>query len=277
MTTEGIEGAERCCLGHGTLVSIRLGRGQALSHALGLGRGGKREDDAPAPLLQFAFVHGCPGQCAFCSQAGTDLRALPVDQGVDALIETRDRVGCSDFTFVNSQINASKSYANAFCDELIARGANLRWSDSVNCRLLDEGLLDKMRRAGAIRLVFGVETPDARMLRYVRKGTTLDRIERMLRHADALGSWARRCLDSAATGRPSPSGMGVTGPWTPGSCGSSTQLGVHWSAVPTGSSARARPGHRNVHDQCPEDGFHPSMMAVRWAWFAHASCMALFA
>ena len=153
------------------------------------GRDVRGRDDPAAPLLQFSFIHGCPGRCAFCSQAGTELRMIPVERVVDTLLDARDRLGCHDFTFINSQLNASKKYAEAFCDELIARDANLRWSDSVNCRSLDEHLLDKMRRAGAIRLVFGVETPDERLLRYVRKGTTLDRIERMLRHADALGIW----------------------------------------------------------------------------------------
>jgi len=146
-------------------------------------------DPKPRPLLPFCFVRGCAGRCAFCGQAQSKVRAQPVEQVVDALIETRDRFGCEDFLFINTAINWSKKYATQFCDELIRRRAGLRWSDSVVFHQLDERLLERMKEAGAIRLVLGIECPEEQMLGFIRKNTTLDHAKAMLRRSHELGMW----------------------------------------------------------------------------------------
>jgi hypothetical protein len=46
-----------------------------------------------------------------------------------------------------------------------------------------------MREAGAVKLVFGLETASDRLLRYIRKGITRTRVERYLRLSHELGIW----------------------------------------------------------------------------------------
>jgi hypothetical protein len=95
--------------------------------------------------------------------------------------------GVTALYFINSNFNDNYAYADRLCDGMIKGRFGFLWSDCANLRRVDEALLGKMRRAGAIKLTFGMETGSPRMLRHIRKGTTVEKIERYLRASHGLG------------------------------------------------------------------------------------------
>ena len=62
-------------------------------------------------------------------------------------------------------------------------------SDCANLRELDDKLLQELYDVGVRRLIYGLESPNDKMLRYIDKGTTLAHAKRILTKADEIGIW----------------------------------------------------------------------------------------
>lgn len=140
-------------------------------------------------VLPHIFVRGCNAPCGFCSYAYTKIQGEEIAQTVAGLRFLSETYQCKSFHFLNTQINSVYQYCEEFCDQLIASKLDILWSDCANMRALDERLLEKLRRAGAMRLVFGVEAPEDSMLKYMHKGIKVDKVERLLRASHDLGIW----------------------------------------------------------------------------------------
>lgn len=140
-------------------------------------------------VLPHIFVRGCNAPCGFCGDAYNPIKGEDIIQTVEGLKFLSETYNCKHFHFLNTQINSVYQYCDAFCDAVIAAKLNIFWSDCCNLRFLDERLLEKLRRAGAMRLVFGVESPEDEMLKYIHKGVTVAKIERLLKASHDFGMW----------------------------------------------------------------------------------------
>ena len=145
-------------------------------------------------VLPHIFVKGCNAPCGFCTYAYRKIEGEHVEETVSGLRWLSEHYQCNSFHFLNTQINSVYAYAEAFCDEIIRQNLKILWSDCCNMRALDERLLEKMRRAGAMRLVYGVEAPEDEMLRYIRKGVDVAKVERLLKASHELGIWNHMLL-----------------------------------------------------------------------------------
>ena len=140
-------------------------------------------------VVPMMFVMGCGRGCAFCPFSMLSMHSHDVDEVVRAIAWLSERHGTRYFHFLNTHINGSRAYAEAFVDALLGAELGILWSDSASLRALDERLLEKMRRAGMIRLVTGLECPSDRLLKYVHKGVTVARATELLRFSHELGIW----------------------------------------------------------------------------------------
>ncbi|MDP3220670.1 MAG: B12-binding domain-containing radical SAM protein [Deltaproteobacteria bacterium] len=145
-------------------------------------------------VLPHIFVRGCNAPCGFCAYAYTKIHGEEVAQTVAGLKYLSETYNCKAFHFLNTQINSVYSYCDEFCDQVIAAKLDILWSDCANMRALDEKLLEKLRRAGAMRLVFGVEAPEDSMLKYIHKGVKSEKVARLLKASHDLGIWNHMLL-----------------------------------------------------------------------------------
>jgi len=148
-----------------------------------------RFEDDKIVVLPHIFIRGCNAPCGFCSYAYTKIEGEDLAQTVAGLKFLSETYDCKHFHFLNTQINSVYKYAEMFCDALIDQKLDLLWSDCCNMRSLDEHLLEKMQKSGAMRLVFGVESPEDSMLRMINKGMNTETIERLLKASHELGIW----------------------------------------------------------------------------------------
>ena len=138
----------------------------------------------------YHFTDTCRGRCAFCAnKAGGGTNTLSPDEIVEDLFRLKKEEGVTGVYFINPNFNDSYEFAEELCDKMIRRKLGLLWCDCVNFRELDKNLLVKMRRAGAVKLTFGMETGSARLLKYIRKGARKEKISECLRTAHELGIW----------------------------------------------------------------------------------------
>jgi hypothetical protein len=105
------------------------------------------------------------------------------------LEELQAKYNPTGYLFLNDTLNVSKKYLVELCDAIIKRKLNILWSDCVRTDRLDKDSIYKLRDAGCIRMVFGMETASRKLLDYIKKDIDLKQLEEMLRWADKAGIW----------------------------------------------------------------------------------------
>ncbi len=142
-------------------------------------------------VLPYRFIRGCPFECIFCVSSARDLSyALTAEEVTAHLKSLQEEYNPTGFFFMEDTINISKKYINDLCDEIIKDKVNILWSDCARVDNLDRETIFKMRQAGCIRLIFGMETASPRLLKYINKKIDLRQLENILRWSDEAGIWA---------------------------------------------------------------------------------------
>jgi radical SAM superfamily enzyme YgiQ (UPF0313 family) len=141
-------------------------------------------------ILPYLFVRGCPLGCAFCPDGMKGWVAKKPEEVVEDLKELSKKYRTRYFLFVNTNINPTWKYGEKMADIMLDHDVNIKWSDCATFFNLDEGLLRKFRAAGAVRLIFGLESASPRILKYVHKPLiSVGQAKRVLRLAYSLGIW----------------------------------------------------------------------------------------
>ncbi|WP_080797125.1 B12-binding domain-containing radical SAM protein [Arabiibacter massiliensis] len=115
---------------------------------------------------------GCPFSCTFCSTKTfwkRTFRMRSIDDMLDQVERLQREHGVGRFEFEHDLFTASRKRVLAFCDAVEARGLKFGWSCSSRVDTLDDELIERMRRAGAVAVYLGVETGSPRMQRLVNK------------------------------------------------------------------------------------------------------------
>ena len=151
------------------------------------------EDYAPdARSMRLISSRGCPGQCTFCGSIcmGRKFRARSPEQVAGEMAHLAGKYGVRSFNIVDDCFTADPARAAKICDLIV--DARLKVSWTINGRvntLQDEGLLRKLKRAGCVQVLLGIESGNQRILDLMKKGTTLAAAEeccaRLRRHGIA--------------------------------------------------------------------------------------------
>ena len=141
-------------------------------------------------LLPIRFTKGCTNKCIFCASSSGGLIHIVEPKTVALwLEELQKKYNPTGYLFLNDTLNISKKYLEQVCDEIIKRKLKILWSDCVRVDRLDKNSIYKMREAGCIRMVFGMETASKKMLEYINKDINLAQLEEMLYWANKAGIW----------------------------------------------------------------------------------------
>ncbi len=141
-------------------------------------------------LLPFSFIFGCPNKCAFCGESSNNvIDYLKPRDVVKVINELILKYKTHYFMFLNNTLNINYDYVDELCERIIDGGIDIRWSDCVHFRNLDKKILFKMKKAGAAKLVFGLETASNKMLEFCQKGTTSQEAKMCLEWSHEAGIW----------------------------------------------------------------------------------------
>lgn len=147
-------------------------------------------DDSNLSVFTLKFIRGCPFKCIFCTSSGDNtMRAVPPDKAVGYIEDINKRYGAENFFFLSDTINFSNGFMSKFCDEIIKRKLKIKWMDCARINKMNKDLLKKMREAGCVRLVYGMETASQKLLDYIQKDMDLDEMKRVLRWTHEADIW----------------------------------------------------------------------------------------
>ncbi|EPR10513.1 B12-binding domain-containing radical SAM protein [Ruminiclostridium papyrosolvens] len=141
-------------------------------------------------ILPYIFNFHCPFACAFCSESDEDRKRVIIGEAhkvVDDIEGLIEKYKTSYFYFFNNAANASGKFIDEFCNHIIDRRIDIKWSDCARFNNLTFERLKLMRDAGCQKLVFGFETASQKLIDLVEKKIDLSHGERVLKWCKELG------------------------------------------------------------------------------------------
>jgi|TARA_B100001971_G_C18262386_1_gene588186 radical SAM superfamily enzyme YgiQ (UPF0313 family) len=141
-----------------------------------------------APITTSMTSRGCPFKCIFCDRPffGKSFRFRSAKNVVDEMEECV-KVGIREFVFYDDTFTIDRKRVYGICEEIEKRKLDVFWSVRARVAGLDEKILMTMRKAGCIRIHFGVESGNEEILKVMKKGITLEEIRTAFKLAKKVG------------------------------------------------------------------------------------------
>lgn len=129
-----------------------------------------REDGKGINLMT---SRGCPGKCTYCMRNfGNKVRNRSVKNIMDEIKILRHKFGVNHFHFIDDTIASDKKRLMNLAERIIETKIPITWSANARVTQVKPNLLEKMAKSGCVRLSYGVESADTRILKEMKKGIT---------------------------------------------------------------------------------------------------------
>ncbi len=147
---------------------------------------------SPYPIIPVLQSRGCYwGKCTFCTHSfiyGHRYGKQRTEAMVDELERLSKQYNTKFFTFSDEAV--SPHSLNDVSEELIERGVDIRSLALLKFeKVMDRSLFDKMKQAGFIFLMFGLESANDRVLALIDKGTCQEVERDVLLQSHEAGIW----------------------------------------------------------------------------------------
>jgi anaerobic magnesium-protoporphyrin IX monomethyl ester cyclase len=151
----------------------------------------------PVRIIPALATRGCGwGRCTFCADIftanGRTVRMRPAESVFAELRHQSDLYDTRDVLFVDMKLNSNVPLWRDLIDGYQAHLPGGQWIGVVHVgQEKDNGLsaadMEKARRAGMVRISFGLETASDRLNKMMSKGTSITRISEFVRNAHGAG------------------------------------------------------------------------------------------
>jgi len=141
------------------------------------------------PFTLVLGSRGCPFQCTFCYKGvyGSIWRKRSPENIIKELIEIRKKYNIREIWFRDDLFLLGKERIEKICDEMIKNELDLSWFCQARVNDLDLALLQKMKKAGCHTLSFGIESGSPKILKNIKKGITLEKVEEVTANCKKAG------------------------------------------------------------------------------------------
>ena len=130
------------------------------------------------PSLTLFSSRGCPFSCQYCDRPALGKGFRP--QGANRVVnemESLEKRGAKEIFFYDDTFSVSMKRVDQICDDYIKRGLKIKWDIRTRVNVVNEELLKKMKKAGCVRIHFGVESGNPRIVRTMNKGVSIKQVE----------------------------------------------------------------------------------------------------
>jgi len=146
----------------------------------------------PTKLKTIGIVssRGCPNRCIFCASIALHkgcLRLRSPKNFVDEIQHLHDNYGYSAFNFWDDTFSIVRQHAVDICNEIINRGLKIYWYTPCRVNTVDKELLELMKKAGCVKVNFGIESGSPRMLQIIKKGITMEQARAAVKASIEVG------------------------------------------------------------------------------------------
>lgn len=138
------------------------------------------------PMAAIVSSRGCPFRCTFCTFRGTKYRERAVDQVIEE-IRMYVNHGVKYLMFYDDNFLMRKERIYELGEKIIQNKFNLKIGIVSRIDLIDYDLFSKLREAGVILVIVGIESFNQDVLDFYNKRTTVERLKRSLSMANDVG------------------------------------------------------------------------------------------
>jgi len=143
----------------------------------------------------FMSSRGCPYSCVYCAvneiYGGSKVRFRSAENVLEELDYIVSVLGIKHVAFNDDCLTLRKDRIYEICDGIQRRGLNFSWEGLSRADTVDKKLLTNMKKAGFIRISYGIESGNPEILKVIQKNETLDQIEEAFRITHEVGIVAR--------------------------------------------------------------------------------------
>lgn len=141
------------------------------------------------PSNHMITSRGCYGKCIFCDKSvtGGRIRAFDPAYVLEMVDILHNKYGIRDIQINDDSFLSLKKRAHVICDELIKRKWDLTFSCDARVDNIDKDLMVKLKRAGFWQVAFGIESGSQEILDFIKKGITLEQVEKAVALAKEVG------------------------------------------------------------------------------------------
>ncbi len=142
------------------------------------------------PATTMMGQRGCKHECIFCHtntwmRHGERYRSAA--NVVDEMQELEERYGVRDILFWDNNLTEDYDGIHTRCEEILRRDLSVIWSGNTRSDTLDLPTARLLRRSGCWKLLIGIESGVQKNLDTLKKGETLEQIERGVRICQQVG------------------------------------------------------------------------------------------
>jgi len=96
-------------------------------------------------------------------------------------------LGITEFLIYDDTFSVRKDRVHELCDEILTRNLKITWEVRAHVNTVDEKLLKAMSRAGCDRIHYGVEVGNDRMMKLIKKNTSVKKVKEAFYATQKLG------------------------------------------------------------------------------------------
>ena len=130
---------------------------------------------------------GCPNLCVYCANARKILRLRNPKKFVDEVEFLHKEFGYRGFDFWDDTMTLVKEHVRGVCEEILKRKIDIVWYARARVNTVDEELLKLMRKAGCIRISYGVESGSPKILKVIKKNITIEQARKAVDLSSKIG------------------------------------------------------------------------------------------
>ncbi|HHT9159466.1 MAG TPA: B12-binding domain-containing radical SAM protein, partial [Candidatus Brocadiaceae bacterium] len=142
------------------------------------------------PVAVLMTSRGCNRQCIYCFQIDKTRKSGIRYRSVDNVLEEIElciKQGYREIKFIDDTLAADYDRAMQIAKGIKERGLDFTWFASACVNQVDRPLLQAFKDAGCWAVLFGAESGVQKNLNAIRKGTTLEQIQKAVRAAKDVG------------------------------------------------------------------------------------------
>jgi anaerobic magnesium-protoporphyrin IX monomethyl ester cyclase len=151
-------------------------------------------DKQRMPMMKGAFTfivtsRGCPAGCKYCIKHVSYQNSVRVRSAENMCDEIQylNRLGIYNIHMYADLFTVNREHVVSFCEEIIKRGIQIKWTCNSRVDYVDEEMLTLMGKAGCWLISWGIESANELILKRARKGYKKEQAFKALQWAHRAG------------------------------------------------------------------------------------------
>jgi len=139
-----------------------------------------QSQNQPATIMLTS--RGCPFNCIYCSKPvfGSSLRARSSKSILEEIVFLKENYNIKEIFFYDDSFTLDEKRIIELCQLMIENNIKISWKCETRVNLVNQELLDLMKKAGCYMICYGIESGNQKILDVLKKGITLEQTEKAI-------------------------------------------------------------------------------------------------